>query len=42
MFATQASTLKIDSKKNEVYVVKKSIEKVGSYETPLKNKSEHK
>jgi hypothetical protein len=45
MFATQASTLKVDSVRNEVYTltVKKSVEKpTSSYETPLRLKTEQK
>jgi hypothetical protein len=43
MFATQASTLKVDSIRNETYTmtVKKSVEKQG-YETPLRGKTESK
>jgi len=44
MFATQASTLKVDSIRNEVFTmatIKKSVEKPNSsYETPLRAKTE--
>ena len=44
MFAAQASTLKIESKRNEVFTAKRSIDKTPnkSYETPLKTKVESK
>lgn len=43
MFATQASTLKVDSVRNEPYTmaIKKSTEKT-VYETPMRGKTESK
>lgn len=35
MFASQASTLKIDSKRNEVYTMTPSVDK-GKFQTPTK------
>ncbi len=41
MFATQASTLKIESKRNEVYTMKTSADKLGkrNSQTPIKFKT---
>ena len=44
MFATQASTLKIQSKRNQIYTLKTSVDKLAkrSSETPVKFKTEYK
>lgn len=44
MFAAQASTLKIESKRNEVYSLNRSVDRTPkkSSETPIKNKTDMK